>query len=364
MEPAFADALTKIGHEVVSFAFQDYFHGKLGYYQSALPFPGPALVNLNRELLKKSGAINPDLVLVWNGTHVLPRTLRRLKAAGILLASYNNDDPFGHLIKGSVRWHHRYLWRWYLICLKYYDVNFVYRPLNLKEAISFGARNVHVLKPYFIPYQHRPFEMPDADRGVAGCDVVFIGHYEPDGREEYLRALVTAGVHVRLYGGKYWTREVLGDMADYFGDISPVYDKEYVKALCGAKICLSFLSKMNRDTFTRRCFEIPACGRLLLCERTDDMKEMFTEGEEAVYFSSAEELVEKVQCLLLNPLEIVRIAEAGQRRVWADGHDVVSRAQQFMELIASMGDLMHRNVGKVPVASAKNQGEYVSVVKP
>lgn len=338
MEPAFAEALSKNGHEVVPFAFKDFFIGKLGHYQSALPIPGPALIKLNHSLLKKVATSRPDLVLVWNGTHILPQTLAAIKKVGVLLASYNNDDPFGHLIKASVRWHHRYLWRWYLICLKYYDVNFVYRTLNLKEAISFGARNVHVLKPYFIPDKDRPFEMPDADRGGGGCDVVFIGHYEPDGREEYLRALVAAGVHVRLYGGKYWTREVLGDMADYFGDISPVYDKEYVKALCWAKICLSFLSKMNRDTYTRRCFEIPACGRLLLCERTDDMKEMLTEGEEAVYFSSAEELVEKVHWLLRNPLEIERIAEAGQRRVWADGHDVVSRAQQFMELVATKGD--------------------------
>lgn len=334
MEPAFADALTKIGHEVVPFAFHDFFNGKLGHYQSALPVSGPALLSLNRSLLKKVYAAKPDLVLVWNGTHVLPRTLRVIKSAGAVLASYNNDDPFGHRIHDSVPWYHRYLWRWYIKCLEYFDINFVYRTVNVKEAASFGARNIHVLKPYFISDQDKPIELSEAERRQTACDVVFIGHYEPDGREEYLRALVNAGVHVRLYGGKYWTRNVLGDLADYFGDIAPVYGRDYVKTLCGAKMCLAILSKMNRDTYTRRCFEIPACGRLLLCERTDDLKEMFIEGEEAIFFSGKEELVEKVLWLLKHPVEIERIAEAGRRRVWADGHDVISRARQFVELVS------------------------------
>ena len=336
MEPVFAEALTTIGHEVVPFAFQDYFHGKLGHYQSALPFPGPALIKSNRALLKKTRAVNPDLVLVWNGTHVLPRSLRSIKATGALLASYNNDDPFGHLVHDRVPWHHRYLWRWYLKCLKVFDMNFVYRPVNVKEAESFGANNVQALKPYFIPGRDEPVELTETEQQQVGCDVVFIGHYEPDGREEYLRALVNAGAHVRLYGGKYWTKEVLGDLVPYFGDISPVYGKDYTKALRGAKMCLAVLSRMNRDTYTRRCFEIPACGRLLLCERTDDMKEMFIEGEEAVFFSSKEELVEKALWLLQHPVEIDRIAEAGRKRVWADGHDVISRARQFVGCFDSM----------------------------
>ena len=118
------------------------------------------------------------------------------------------------------------------------------------------------------------------------------------------------------------------------GDVFPVVGEDCAKALCGAKMCLAFLSKINRDTYTRRCFEIPACGRLLLCERTDDLKKMFIEGEEAVFFSTREELVEKALWLLGNPIKIQQISEAGRKRVWADGHDVINRAKQFMELVS------------------------------
>lgn len=333
-EKVFAKALKKLGNVVVPFSFSDFFQVNLGHFQSAIPFPGPALWKLNRALLKMVRDSHPDVVLVWRGTHLLPRTLRLIKAAGVLTVSYNNDDPFGPLVHGNTPWHHHFLWMWYLRCLKDFDLNFMYRSVNVHEAISFDARNVHVLKPYFIPEHHHPVVLTALDKQRFSCDVVFVGHYEPDGREEYLRSLVNAGLHVRLFGGQYWTKEVLGGHSSYFGDVFPVNGDEYAKALCGAKMCLSFLSKMNRDTYTRRCFEIPACGRLLLSERTDDLKEMFIEGKEAVFFSSKEELVEKAVWLSNHPDEIERIAEAGRKRVWADRHDVVNRAKQFLTLVS------------------------------
>lgn len=333
-EQAFADALISLGNEVVSFSFQVFFKGKIGHYQNALPFPGPALWNLNRALLKKVEDSKPDVVLIWRGTHIRPRTLNLIKSQGVLTVSYNNDDPFGPHTHGNVPWHHHFLWMWYLKCLKQYDITFVYRPVNIREAINFGAKNVYVLKPYFIPAVNYPLTLSEQDKKRFECDVVYIGHHEPDGRDEYLRALVKAGLHVRLFGDKYWTKEVLGDLSSYFKEIVPVYGEEYTKALCGAKMCLSFLSKLNRDTYTRRCFEIPACGRLLLCERTDDLKEIFIEGKEAVFFSSKEELAEKAVWLKSHPDEIERIAAAGKKKVWENGYDVKNKAKEFLNIVA------------------------------
>ena len=73
----------------------------------------------------------------------------------------------------------------------------------------------------------------------------------------------------------------------YFAPIEPVFGDDYAKALCGAKVCLAFLSKLNRDSYTRRCFEIPACGNVMLAERTADLCRMFKEDEEACFFSSS-----------------------------------------------------------------------------
>ena len=131
----------------------------------------------------------------------------------------------------------------------------------------------------------------------------------------------------------------MGDVYNCIQPIVPAYGDDYVKALQGGKVCLVFLSKLNRDTYTRRCFEIPACGRVMLAERTTDLQKMFKEDEEACFFSTNDELVKKVRWLLDNPDARQRIADAGRQRVWVDGHDVMSRAGEFLNHIQEVGDL-------------------------
>lgn len=330
-EEAFARGLRENGAVVTALPGSDFFTGYLGRLQQTIPLPGPAMNRLNRAVMAEVEAKQPDLVLFWRPTHILPETIRQLANMGISSASYNNDDPFGPKAHGNVPWHHHFLWYWYIKCLPFFNRNFFYRKINCTEAKASGARHADVLLPYFMPWQDRPVQLTETERQRYEADIVFAGHHEPDGREESIRALVLAGVSVKLWGGHYWSRAVLGDLYDSLAPIVPAEGDEYAKALCGAKVCLCFLSKLNRDTYTRRCFEIPACGRVMLAERTADLMRFFKEDEEACFFSTQDELVTKAKWLIDNPDIRERIAQAGLRRVWADGHDVGSRAKYFVE---------------------------------
>jgi spore maturation protein CgeB len=277
-----------------------------------------------------------DILLVWRGTCINDRTLRLIKQRNpqCVLVSYNNDDPFSPKYSAKdAPLNQRRLWKIFIKALPAYDRNFVYRPVNIPEVLQVGGKQADVLLPYFIPESNQPIELSDAEFDRFKCDVVFIGHHEADGRELYIQKLVEGGLDVKLYGGKYWNREVLGDLADYFGEIREVYGDEYRQALAGAKMCLCFLSKLNRDTYTRRCFEIPACGKLLLSERTEDLINMFEEDKEAVFFSSPEELVEKALWLSQHPEDVERIARAGMQRVHMDGHSVKDRMKEFVSVL-------------------------------
>lgn len=343
-ESAFAAGLQNLGHEVLPFSVAVFFEGLFGKQQNALPVPGPALLRLNSALIRFLRKEKPSVLVAWRCTHLLPSTIKEINKIGILTVSYNNDDPFGPTTHCNAPWHHRYLWHWYLKGLKFYKLNFFYRLLNVVEAKRLGVDHAEVLMPYFIPHQNRPVTLTQAEELVYGCDAVFIGHYEPDERVKHLRALVESGVSVKLFGGGYWSSEVLGELYPYFAPLVPVIDDEYAKALCGAKVCLAFISKLNRDTYTRRCFEIPACGRVMLAERTDDLLNMFEEDKEACFFSSSEELVMKVKWLLGDPETAKKIALAGLQRVWNDGHDVNSRAAEFMDSITNFNsEVVFRN---------------------
>lgn len=329
-EDAFSKGLLENGVDVSRFSTSEFFSGYFGRVQLVLPVLGRSLFRLNRALLRTVNTERPDFVLFWRCTHILPSTLKTLRNAGIYIISYNNDDPFGPKVHRNTPWHHHLLWFWYLRSLSESDFNFFYRKINCIESNKYGAKHSVVMMPYFIPSKHRPIKLTKDELQKFETEVAFVGHYEPDGREHSIRALIEAGVQLKIWGGGYWTRHVLGDLFDCLQPIQPAEGDDYAKALCGAKVCLAFLSKLNRDTYTRRCFEIPACGRVMLAERTDDLTKMFKENEEACFFSSTDELVEKVKWLLANPEIRERIAAEGMRRVWADGHDVTSRAKEFL----------------------------------
>lgn len=332
-EKSCAEALESLGANIVPFAWHHFFQGKIGKFQNCLPSYGPSTSKLNRELLQAVEQHRPDVLWVWRGTHVLPGTLKTIKKRfGTKLVSYNNDDPFGPKAHGNVPWHHHFLWRLYIKTLPYFDYNFFYRQINIQEAELVGAKNNFLLMPYFVPSMHRPVELSDEDKKKYECDVVFVGHYEADGRVDCLRALVDAGVHVKLYGGGYWNRDVLGDLADYFGDTPPAQGEEYCKALCGAKMCLAFLSKINRDTYTRRCFEIPACGKLVISEKTNDLVRIFKENKEYVFFSDKNELVQKVLFYLNNEPAISEIANFGMIKV-NNNYSVKNIMNKFLNTI-------------------------------
>lgn len=333
-EEAFARGLRESGIEVSALPTSNFFKGFLGRIQQAIPLPGTVMLRLNHAVIAAAKVQKPGLVLFWRPTHILPKTIRQLASMGVQTASYNNDDPFGPKVHGNVPWHHHFLWHWYIKCLTLFNYNFFYREINCAEAKAVGAKHAEVLLPYFMPWQDRPVQPNEAERQRFETDVVFVGHHEPDGREDSIRALVNAGINVKLWGGRYWSRAVLGDLYDRLAPIVPAEGDAYAKALCGAKVCLCFLSKLNRDTYTRRCFEIPACGQVMLAERTDDLMQFFKEDDEACFFSSPEELVRKARWLIHNHDVRERIAQAGLRRVWADGHDVTSRARQFLQKIS------------------------------
>lgn len=326
-EEACATALEKLGVQVIPFRWRNYFASLVGRAEAKYAFNGPMTRALNRDLVECAIQHRANLVLVWRGTNILPSTLQKIrKITSAKLVSYNNDDPFSPLYEEAGRpGHLRRYWKLFRASIPEYDFHFVYRHQNIDDFLRAGAREVDLLRSYYLPELHRPIQLDAADRKRFECDVVFVGHFEPY-RMECLEALIRAGVHVRLFGSsESWSSKIPDSLRAQIGPVRPALDEDYVKALCGAKMCLCFFSRLNRDTYTRRVFEIPACGRVLVSERTKDMESLYVENEEAVYFSSAAELVAKTANLLRKPAELERIAAAGRVRCLTDGYSVDDR---------------------------------------
>lgn len=291
---------------------------------------GPAVWRLRNELVRLTRSCEPDVVFFYNVQLIDTATIRAIKAAApsAVLCQYANDNPFSLRAAPG-------LWRNFLRSIPEFHVHFAYRHGNIEEFQRRGAREVHLLRSYFVPEDDFPVPVGERDARF-DCDVVFAGHYENDGRLEALEAVARAGYRLKLFGGGWAAglqRLAANSPLRALYPITPVTGAEYRQAICGAKVALCFLSTLNCDTYTRRNFQIPAMGAPMLSQRTADLAGLFEPEREASFFSSADELLGKL-ALLTGDLNLRRqMAEAGRARVWRDEHHVLGRMRQFLSVV-------------------------------
>ena len=187
------------------------------------------------------------------------------------------------------------------------------------------------------------------------CAVGLLGGWEPR-RERFLHAVTAAGIDVKIWGGYWeflqdgkWTprrhiilRQLAGkDQFHFHSDDllsrahqgGEVYADDYARALTGSRIGLGFLRRVCPDQHTTRTFEIPACGSLLLADRTEEHLEFFEEGKEAEFFASCEELLDKVKFYCSNESARKRVADRGYQRCKEGGYAYVCRLRTALDAV-------------------------------
>lgn len=347
-EDEMARSLRRLGHEVSEFKWHTYFTVREGQLRGIRRrvrslllraqnkyLIGPRMRAINQDFVANVLAFRPNLVFVYRGTHIAASTLAKVRQAlpECLLVGYNNDDPFSPTQP-------RYYWRHFMRAIPMYDLMLAYRERNLAEYRAAGAQHVELLRSWYVPGRNHPIDLTAVDRERFDCDVVFVGHYEPDGRVEYLEEIVRRGYRVRLFGPtKYWERPL--SESPVLASLTPVrmvWGEDYNRALCGAKIALCFLSKLNRDTYTRRCFEIPAAGTLMLSEYTDDLADLYREGEEVDFFRTKAELIDKIESYMRHDDRRAAVAQAGHLKVQSAGHDIDSRMRMMLKWVAGLAE--------------------------
>ena len=337
-EEPLSRAFQDLGCEVVEFKWNPYFYNSDGsqtYSQKAqykLTI-GPIVHRINRELIAAVQVNKPDIVFFYRPNVVSGSTVKRIKRLSpeTIVCAYNNDDPFSE----RYPW---YVWQQFKRAIPEYDVMFSYRPSNISGYESFGANAVVMLPPWYVKELNHPVALSDTELNQYGCDVVFIGHHEKDGRVEILKRLIRSGLKVRLFGPE-WDEYIKHDAElSAFYPVRYLRGEDYNKALCGAKMALVIYSSMNNDVYTRRCFEIPATGTMMLAKRTNEMQALYKEDQEAVYFDSVSELVEKAKRYSADPELCESIGENGKNRAFFSGYEVRARAKQILSDLESLSE--------------------------
>lgn len=247
--------------------------------------PGPFARKMQRLFFDRLEAqpLDPDTraIIFYRCRWVSPdflTSVRRKVPNGTRLIELNVDNPFGSGYRPD-------FWETYRRTLPHYDVVFTKDTRWVDNYLNVGCTDVRVL-PLYVPDEDVSIGKRLRDREV---DVVFVGHFEDDGREDCLEKLLSSGISVEIYGTG-WHGRLSGVRR------SPIVRLDYnsyLAKLSNSKLGLCFFSKLNEDQYTRRVLEIPGRGAVLVSERSRTVEGFFGDG--ALYFSSPDECLRVVR---------------------------------------------------------------------
>ncbi|TLS78400.1 hypothetical protein FE236_01220 [Mariprofundus erugo] len=347
------EILKELGHDVLPLSTQIYWdtaHMVSRRLQQSVGY-GPIIEKINDDLIDAVIRVRPDVVWAEKQEYFRPEVLRDISSRGVKLIHYTPDPYF------SLSWKQT---KFLDACLPLYDCLVTSKTYELEDYKKVNPCIVY-MPLGFAEKVHRPIFPDDLKlRDLYESDVSFLGGWEPR-REKYLSQLaneIEGSLKVWGYGwdflkdGRWTPRRWWGMKRNSGGEPfkiekdpvlagciqgNEVYGDHYAWALSGAKINIGFLRTICPEQHTTRTFEIPACGSLLLADRSDEHLEFFKEGEDADFFSSADEMVDKVKYYLGNETERARIARNGYNRCMTSGYSYKAILEHTLDEMRCMG---------------------------
>ncbi len=276
------------------------------------------LIREAEKLAKVAKDFQPDVILFGNfNEEVLLKTTKEESSA--LLFCLYSDSP---LVAPGLH-HPRFV-----SVTQQYDCIFSFARAHVPIFYLSGARRVEVLPFAFDPEVYYPVTLAESERHQYGTHVGYMGTYHPKFYDHWFGVLLPFGLKI---WGNQWNRLPLS---------SPLrgcwkgYAPSLAKVCAGSSIKFNFVRADHGAAHTMKTFEIPACKGFVITNRTGEQLEFFEEDECAVYFSTVEELVDKVKFYLKRPDLRLKISEAAWERV--QGHTYYHRIEKILQVYHEM----------------------------
>lgn len=255
----------------------------------------------NKRVLKKVKNLLPDLVIIVGQTsnnRIYPSTLKKIKKLKkIKIFSWTPDN--------MIKKHNTSFF--FDKSIPLFDIHFTTKSNIVQQLYNKDARKVVFLNQAYSKYDHYP-EPYDYEYDY---DILFIGTGEKE-RYDTMSYLAHNGFKVDIFGNSWEKFPTIENLKIHR---KPLDGHLYRKAISSSKINLCFLRKLNDDIQTARSIEIPACRGFMIAEMTDEHSKLFEENSEAVFFSSNQELLYKINYYLKHKEKRKKISHNGYKKV-------------------------------------------------
>ena len=335
--------LEEFGCDVEVLNFKPYIMrgGRIATWIRLRTLTGFSIHSLNKAILEAADRFKPDLVWAEKPVAVRPETFQKLRDCGAILSCLTYDNPFGDMGEPH--------WRLFLESLPLFDLHVLTRRKSLEDFTNAGARHVLKISLSFDPARHfpPPPSWTEADRSI---DVSFTGAPWDDRARRLLGLWHDHGIAVDVRGNRWDSIPEANAMAPLVKGPG-VFGDAYRRRFWESRICLSFNTFANHDEMAHRSFEITASQGFMLSDRTDALLGLFTEDEEAVYFSDLDECAEKIRRYLPDVAERERIARNARERAVSSGYSLPDQFARVMRELARRHDTISEPENLPPAPS-------------
>ena len=287
IERIYKRELLKLGNEVIHIPVQNWYYDF--YYKSplhkALVRIGLSMleINIQKRLLDELEGQFFDLIWVFKGMELKPKTLKTLKKQTARIINFNPDNPFIFSGKGSGN-------KNITQSINLYDEYFTYN-YEVKSRIEFELGIKCTLVPFgFDNEVISTEELNEVEEIKAVC---FVGN--PDAyRTKIIQEILNNGLPLHVYGHD-WQKHLKHPNLTSHG---AVYENDYYTTLRKYRVQLNIMREHNLDSHNMRSIEVPGCGGIMLAPRTYDHIRFFEEEKEVFLAKDIGELISKSKCIL------------------------------------------------------------------
>ncbi|MFC1641300.1 glycosyltransferase [Myxococcota bacterium] len=274
---------------------------------------------LSARLVSAILEIRPDFVLITKGLGIPLQVFERLRDAAIPVINYHTD-PIPHEDLE------------YLAIARLCAAVATYAREQIPGWYWYGVPRVA-----YIPFGadseiHRPRTPPAERRAYFSSPIAYLATWQPYA-DFWPSKVVPFGL--KIWGNQWHRLPSRSPLRACWQGERKGIENDFSLVCSAAQIIFNMVRARNGQSHSMKTFEIPACGGFMLANRTDEQVSFFPEDEAAVYFSTEDELLDKIRFYLSREAERSRIAKRGLEI--AAKHTYLDRAQKLVELAASVG---------------------------
>lgn len=285
-------------------------------FDSSLRNSPTTVTDFNERLLRLASSWRPDILFVNKGLLIEPQTLEAMTS--VTKVHYHPDDCQNPDNQSAQ----------YLSTERLYDLLITTKSFNVAELLARGAKRAEFLWCAYDRDWHVPSGRAASTTTPFDFDVAFVGTRRSD-RIGLVHDLAARFGDRFSVTGHLWERDRGLDSRAHVSQ--PVYGHDMAAIIARSASHLGLVA--YRDLHTCRTFEIPACGGLILAERTTEHEQLFEDGVTALLFSNLDELLDAITRVQRYPDERARLAKAGYEHITRGGNTYEDRVDTMLAMV-------------------------------